>query len=337
MNRFIFRRFLWMVVVLFAVSVITFGLMHAVPGGPFSAEKALPPETMRQLNAKYHLDAPITIQYLEYMRDIFVPVVMSGTQQKSLEHDYLINLRLPFGDNVVLHWANFGPSIKSTSRTVNDIFRDNFPLSFQLGILSLIVSVAIGLPLGIASALRRNTIYDYVGMGVAIFGASVPVIIIAPLMQYIFGVQLKWLPLTGWGTAKQAILPALTLGIGSSAVIARLARASILQTMNEDFIRTARAKGLRERRIIAVHILKNSMIPVVTIFGPMLAYLVTGTFVVETIFAIPGMGRFFVTSITGRDYPVIMGTVLFFAIFLVTANTVVDIVYVWLDPRIHYA
>src|SRR5689334_20894799 len=209
MGRFIVRRFFWMLLVLFVVSLITFGLMHAVPGGPFSGAKALPAQTIAQLNAKYHLDEPIVMQYIEYVRDIFVPVVMTGPQQKSLDHDYLINVKLPFGDNAMLRWANFGPSIKSTSRTVNDIFRENLPLSFQLGILSLIVSVALGFPLGIVSALKRNTLYDYAGMGIAIFGASVPVIIIAPVVQYVFGVQLKWLPVTGWGTASQAILPAL--------------------------------------------------------------------------------------------------------------------------------
>lgn len=323
--------------VLFVVSVITFGLMHAVPGGPFSSQKALPEQTIAQLNAKYHLDQPVVVQYLQYIGDILIPVVRTGQQQKSLDHDYLINIKLPLGDNATLRWANFGPSIKSTSRTVNDIFRENLPISFQLGILSFLVALAIGFPLGILSAVRRNTVYDYVGMTMALLGVSVPIIIIAPLFQYLFGVQLRWLPLTGWGNLNQMILPALALGLGSSALIARLTRASVLQNLNEDYVRTARAKGLREGSVISGHVLKNSLIPVVTILGPMVAYLVTGTFVVETIFAIPGMGRFFVTSITGRDYPVIMGTILLFAVFLVLANTVVDIIYIWLDPRIHYA
>jgi ABC-type dipeptide/oligopeptide/nickel transport system permease component len=262
---------------------------------------------------------------------------MTGKQQKSLDHDYLINVKLPFGDNATFRWMNFGPSFKSTSRTVNDIFRDNFPVSFQLGMIALIVSATLGVPLGILAALKRNTIYDYTGMGIAIVGVAIPVIITAPLLQYFFGVELKWLPLTGWGNANQAILPSLTLGFGEAAIIARLTRASLLQVLNDDYIRTARAKGLSERRIIGVHALRNSMIPVVTVFGPAIAYLVTGTFVVETIFGIPGMGRFFVTSITGRDYPVIMGTILIFAVLLVFVNTLVDIVYVWLDPRIRYS
>ena len=277
---------------------------------------------------------PYINQYLDYVSDILIPTIMTGTQPKSLDHDYLINLSFPLGDQTTLRWINFGPSFKSLSRSVNDIFRENFPISFQLGIVSLIIATVLGVPLGIVSALKRNTFYDYAGMGIAILGVSVPVIITAPLLQYLFGVEWKLLPLTGWGTPGQTILPALTLGFGSAAIIARLTRASLLQVLNEDYIRTARAKGLGERRVVTVHALKNSLIPVVTVFGPLMAYLVTGTFVVETIFGIPGMGRYFVTSITGRDYPVIMGTILVFAALLVIANTLVDFVYIWLDPRI---
>lgn len=336
MRKFIVQRLLWMLLVLFVVSLTTFILMHAVPGGPFSREKPLPPQALEQMNAKYNLDDPLPIQYLDYVTDILIPVIMTGEQQRSLDHEYLISISLPFGDNATLRWMNFGPSFKSTSRTVNDIFRENFPISFQLGMMSVIVATVIGLPLGIVAALKRNTVYDYAGMGLAIAGIAVPVIISAPLLQYLFGVQLKWLPLTGWGNFNQMILPVLTLGFGQSALMARLTRATLLQVLNEDYIRTARAKGLLERRVINVHAMKNCMIPVVTVFGPLIAYLVTGTFVVETIYGIPGMGRFFVTSITGRDYPVIMGTILVFATILVVANTVVDIAYVWLDPRIRY-
>jgi ABC-type dipeptide/oligopeptide/nickel transport system permease component len=335
-GKFIARRMLWMALVLLVIALTTFALMHAVPGGPFSRDKPLPAQTLAQLNQKYHLDDPLPVQFVTYIGDIVIPVVTSGPQQRSLDHNYLMNLRLPWGDHTMLRWMNFGPSFKSTSRTVNDIFRENFPISFQLGLISVVVAAAIGLPLGVLSALKRNTFYDYVGMGAAIVGVSVPVIIVAPVVQYLFGVQLKWLPLTGWGNLNQMILPALTLGFGQAALIARLTRASLLQVLNDDYIRTARAKGLTERRVIGIHALKNAILPVITVIGPMIAYLVTGTFVVETIFGIPGMGRFFVTSITGRDYPVIMGTILVFAALLVAANTVVDIAYVWLDPRIRY-
>jgi ABC-type dipeptide/oligopeptide/nickel transport system permease component len=249
---------------------------------------------------------------------------------------------------------NFGPSFSSRSRTVNDIFRDQLPISIQLGLLALLVAITIGMPLGILGALKQNTILDYLGMSVAIFGVSVPVIVLGPILIWIFGVTLKVLPPTGWGAKppfilgflpsdlswdnfwKYAIMPAVALGLGSSAIIARLTRASLLQVVREDYIRTARAKGLRENLVITRHALKNSLIPVVTILGPMFAALVTGTFVTELTFGIPGMGRYFVTSITNRDYPVIMGTILLYAFFLVIANLVVDIVYAFLDPRIRY-
>jgi ABC-type dipeptide/oligopeptide/nickel transport system permease component len=336
MSEFITRRVLWMVFVLFVVTVITFILMHAVPGGPFSTEKALPESTIEQLNEKYNLDDPLVMQYVEYMKDILIPVVMTGQQQKSLDHEYLINISLPFDDDATLRWVNFGPSYKSVSRPVNDIFRENLPISAQLGVLGVLIAACIGIPLGVIAGLKRNTVYDYAGMGIAVLGVSVPVIIMAPVLQYVFGVLLGWLPVTGWGEPKQMILPTFALGFSQSAVLARLTRASMLQVMHEDYIRTARAKGLRERRVVVVHVLKNSMIPVITVIGPMLAYLMAGTFVVETIFAIPGMGKFFVTSITGRDYPVIMGTILVMAIFLVLANVIVDVVYAWIDPRIRF-
>jgi ABC-type dipeptide/oligopeptide/nickel transport system permease component len=278
----------------------------------------------------------VHLQFLDYISDILIPVVLTGEQPRSLDHEYLVNVPLSLGDNATLRWMNFGPSFKSTRRTVNDIFRENFPVSFQLGVISLIIASVLGIPLGIISALKHNGFLDYLGMGLAIVGVSVPVIIVAPIVQYYFGVQLRLLPLTGWGSIDRMILPSLTLGFGQAALIARLTRASLLQVLNEDYIRTARAKGLNERRVVNVHALRNGIIPIVTIFGPMVAYLVTGTFVVETIFGIPGMGHFFVTSINGRDYPVIMGTILVFATLLVLANTVVDIAYVWLDPRIRY-
>jgi len=334
--KFIVRRILWMFLVLFVISLITFALMHAVPGGPFTEEKRLPAEIQARLKAKYKLDAPLHIQYLTFIRDITVPIVTTGEQSNYLDHEYLINISLPFGDQATLRWMNFGPSYRTFGRTVNDIFRDNLPVSMKLGATAFLVTVTFGIPLGIISALRRNSLTDYAAMGAAVLGVSVPVIILAPVLQYLFGVQLKWLPVSGWGDPKQMILPAFALGVANSALIARLTRASLLQVMNQDYIRTARAKGLPERKVIVVHALKNGLIPIVTVLGPMVAYLLTGTFVVETIFGIPGMGKFFVTSVSGRDYPIIMGTVLLAATFLVIANTVVDIAYIWLDPRIRH-
>ncbi len=336
-GRFILRRILWMLLVLLVISLITFVLMHAVPGGPFTLEaKQLPEQTIRQLEAKYHLDAPLYVQYLSFVRDVAVPVITMGDQPAYRDHEFLINISLPGKQQAKLRWMNFGPSYRAVGRTVSDIFRDNLPVSMRLGALAFLVTVGVGFPLGIVSALRRNTWLDYAAMCLAILGVSVPVIVLAPVLQYLFGVRLKVLPVSGWGSPQHLILPAFALGIADAAVVARLTRASLLQVLNQDYIRTARAKGLSERRVILVHALKNSLIPVVTVLGPMLAYLLTGTFVVETIFGIPGMGRFFVTSISGRDYQVIMGTVLLFAVFLVVANTLVDIVYVWIDPRIRH-
>lgn len=338
MARFIARRILWMLLVLLVLSMITFMLMRLVPGGPFDREKPLPAATIKLLEERYNLNAPLHEQYLSYVSDIALPHITYGRQRPSSAEDFLINVPLPaaFGDEATLRWINFGPTYKSRSRSVNSIFRENLPVSFQLGLAALTVAAAIGIPLGTVAALKRNTPIDYASMGVAIMGVSVPVIVTAPVLQYLFGVQWRLLPVTGWGRLEHMILPAFALGFVSSALLARLTRASLLQVMDEDYIRTARAKGLSERRVITLHALKNSLIPVVTVLGPLFAVLVTGTFVVEVIFGIPGMGRYFVTSITGRDYPVIMGTILLYAFFLVVSNMLVDIVYVWLDPRIRF-
>jgi ABC-type dipeptide/oligopeptide/nickel transport system permease component len=336
MGKFIVRRFLWMLLVLFVVSVITFGLMHAVPGGPFAREKPLPEATIAQLNEKYRLDEPLVIQYLYYITDIMVPRVTTGRIPPSSSEDYLFNIPLPafVGEEAALRWMNFGPSYRARGRSVNDIFRDNLIVSAQLGVAAITLALAVGMPLGIVAARNRNRWPDYLSMGIAVFGVSIPVIISAPLLQYLFGVQWRLFPVTGWGTPAHLVLPAMALGFINSAIIARLTRASLLQVMHEDYIRTAYAKGLGERPVLLRHALRNSLIPVITVLGPLFAALVTGTFVIETVFGIPGMGRYFVSSVQSRDYPVIMGTILLYAFLLVVANMVVDIVYAWVDPRI---
>lgn len=348
MLRFIVRRLLWMFLVLFVVSVVTFGLMHSVPGGPFDKDKKVSDQVKANLEARYHLDWPIWRQYADYAYNVLVPRITTTKPSGSLMDQYLIEFKV---GSVYFRWMNFGPSYASRSRTVNDIFRDQLPVSAQLGVYALLFAMCLGIPLGIISALRQNTLVDYIGMTVAIFGVSVPVIVMGPILVSIFAVWLKWLPPTGWGAkppfllgilpkeispdyVRSAIMPTVALGLGSSAVLARLTRASLLQVIREDYIRTARAKGLAERVVIVRHALKNSLIPVATVLGPMFAALVTGTFVTEQIFGIPGMGRYFVTSISNRDYPVIMGTILLYALVLVLANVVVDIVYALLDPRI---
>jgi len=348
-GRYIVRRLLWLIGVLFVVSLITFGLMHSVPGGPFDREKALPDEIIANLNERYHLDEPLPVQYLLYVYEALVPQLSSTPPGISQLDDGMINIKV--GGALWLKWMNFGPSYVSRTRTVNDIFRDNLPLSFQLGVMALAVSVAIGLPLGVMAALRHNTFMDYTGMSFAILGVSVPVIVLGPILIAIFGVSLGWLPPTGWGAKppwtlglfpselnldyfRYACMPVFALGVGSAAVIARVSRASLLQVIREDYIRTARAKGLVERLVVTRHALKNSLIPVVTVLGPLFAALVTGTFVTELIFGLPGMGKYFVTSIGNRDYPVIMGTTLLFGVAIIIANLLVDLTYALLDPRI---
>jgi ABC-type dipeptide/oligopeptide/nickel transport system permease component len=351
MANYVIRRFIYMFVVLIVVSGITFMLMHAVPGGPFDNEKKLPPEIKANLEKRYHLNDPLPVQYFSYLQNVFIPRILDRAPTKSLEDDYLITIKI--GGNHWFQWANFGPSFSSKSRTVNDIFREQLPVSFQLGTMALLLAIIIGIPLGLISALNQNSWVDYTGMGIAILGVSLPTIVLAPILIGVFGVGLKWLPPTGWGAKppfvfglfpshfgwdyfKFAILPAMVLGFGSSAVIARLTRASLLQVVQEDYIRTARAKGLPYHLVIFKHALRNSLIPVVTILGPMFAALVTGTFITELVFSIPGLGRYFVTSISNRDYPVIMGTILLYAVFLVFSNLLVDILYAYLDPRIRY-
>lgn len=305
MLRYIVRRLLWMIPVLLFISIVTFALSHAVPGGPFDREKKLPPEVVANLEKYYGLDKPLHVQYLTYVGNILTKF-------------------------------DFGPSMRQRGRTVNEIFAAHLPISAQLGVLALLVALFIGIPLGIVAALKQNTFWDYLGMGVAVFGVSVPNIVLGPLLIWIFALTLGWLPVAGWGKPSQMILPAIALGMTSSAIIGRLTRASMLQVIREDYIRTARAKGLTERMIMIRHALKNAFIPVATVLGPMFAALTTGTFVVEQIFAIPGMGKYFITSVTNRDYAVVMGTTLLYAVFLVIANLAVDITYAFLDPRIRY-
>jgi ABC-type dipeptide/oligopeptide/nickel transport system permease component len=303
MLRYVLRRLLAMIPVLFFISVITFGLAHAVPGGPFDREHRLPPEIIANLERYYGLDQPVWKQYIDYM-------------------------------GKVITRFDFGPSYASRSRRVNDIFAAHLPVSAQLGFLALLTALGIGIPLGILGALKQNTMWDYLSMAFAVFGVSVPNIVLGPLLIMVFALGLGWFPVAGWGSPDRMVLPVVALGLSQSALIARLTRASMLQVVREDYMRTARAKGLQERVIMVRHGLKNAFIPVATLLGPLFAFLVTGTFVVEQIFAVPGMGRYFVTSITNRDYPVVMGTILLYAIILVLANLAVDVTYAFLDPRI---
>lgn len=315
MGRYIVRRLLLIFPVLLFISLVTFGLMHAVPGGPFDREKPLPEEIIANLNKHYGLDQPLWKQYTDYM----------GFTRK------------PTGEYAGVLQGKLGPTYDSRSRTVNDIIRDHLPVSATLGLAALLIAVGLGIPLGVIAALKQNSWWDYLSMGIAIFGVSVPNVVLGPLLILIFALGLGWLPVAGWGRPAKLIMPALALGLSSSAIIARMTRASMLQVIREDYIRTARAKGLGERAVMVRHALKNAFIPVATILGPMFAVLLTGTFVVERIFAIPGLGRHFIVSIGNRNHPVIMGTTLLYALFIVVANLLVDITYAYLDPRIEYS
>ncbi len=303
MLSFIVRRILWLIPVILIISMITFALMLSVPGNPFegTGERPLPPETVARLRAHYGLDDSIPVQYLRYMQNL---------------------LR-----------GDLGPSYASR-RSVNEMVASGLPISATLGMLGLVVALSIGIPLGVASALNQNRAIDYFAMFFAMAGVSVPAMTSAPLFIWIFSINLGWLPVARWGTWQQAVMPAIILGIGPAAVLARLTRASMLQVIREDYIRTARAKGVPERRITVRHALKNALIPVITVLGPLFASMVTGAVVVERIFAIPGMGGYFVGGVSSRDYPVIMGMVLVYTFFLVLSNLAVDLAYAWVDPRI---
>jgi ABC-type dipeptide/oligopeptide/nickel transport system permease component len=306
MTRYIIRRFLQFIPVLLAVTLSTFVLVRVIPGGPFDriGDKTLPPEIVANLEAKYGLDKPVWQQYLKYLWD--------------------------------LARFDLGPSFSYRTQTVNDLIRDSLPISAHLGAMALLVGLAIGIPAGCISALRQHTAVDYGTTFCAILGQSIPNIVLGPVLIWLFALRLGWLPVARWEGPKYWILPTLTLGSGLSAGVARLTRGSLLQVIQEDYIRTARSKGLREAIVVARHALKNSMIPVVTVLGPLFAGVLTGGFTVEMIFGIPGLGRHFTTSIGNRDYPVVMGTTLLYAVLIVIANLFVDIAYAWLDPRIRY-
>lgn len=302
MLQLIIKRTLMAIPVLWIVASMTFLLVRIVPGGPFDAEKHLPPEIVANIKAKYHLDKPVPEQYLLYME------------------------RLVRGD--------LGVSYKYVNRTVDDILCDAFPVSLQLGSCALLLAVLIGVPLGTVAAVRRGTAWDWSAMFLSTVGVSVPGFLIGALLIFVFGIWLKILPVALWEGWRNMILPAVTLCVGPAAYLARLTRASVLDVLEKDWVRTARSKGLSDRRTIFRHVLRNALVPVATVLGPLTAILITGSFVVEYIYAIPGMGRFFITAVSNRDYDLIIGTTLVFALLLIIANTIVDIAYQILDPRI---
>lgn len=302
MARFLLNRLLSMVLALWLIITLTFIIMHAVPGGPFASEKQLPAAVKKNLEERYHLNDPLWKQYVDYL-------------------------------NNLVH-GDLGPSFRYEHQTVNKIIKTTFPVSATLGALAVIVSLVVGLLAGIISALRQNKWQDYLAMVLATLSFSVPSFILSGLLMYVFAYKLNWLPTAMWGTWQQAVLPTLALAALPTAFIARLMRSSMLEVLQQDYLRTARAKGLSEQVIVARHAIKNAILPVVTYLGPLIATILTGSFVVEFIFAIPGLGRWFVQSVSNRDYTVIMGVTVFYSAFLMLMNFLVDIAYSWIDPRI---
>jgi oligopeptide transport system permease protein len=304
-TRYLIRRLLWIIPVLFAVSIITFTLMHAVPGGPWAREKALPPNVIAALNAKYGLDDPVPLQYIHWVGNLLQ--------------------------------GNLGPSYKFVDRSVNDIVGSGLWTTIQLGLMAFALSVFVGIPLGIFAALGHNRWPDYLSTGISIIGIAMPSFVLAILLIILFGVTLHVLPTKGWKGPDTWILPVIALAGFPIAVIARYTRASMLEVTRKDYIRTAQAKGVADSKVVSRHMIRNALIPVVTILGPTLAFLVTGSFIIETIFSIPGVGRYYVTSISQHDYGVLMAMTILYAFVVAFLNLVVDVLYAYIDPRIRYS
>ena len=303
MTTFIIRRVFWTIPVILLVVFMTFVLMRQIEGNPFrTSDRAVPAEIQRNLERKFGLDQPWYVQYWRYVKGV-------GT-------------------------FDFGPSLVLRNRDVNDIIKEHFPPSLQLGGLAFLFAIVFGVLLGALSALRANTWVDYSAMFFSNVGFAIPSFLLATVFIYFFALQWGLFPTSGWTTWQSKVLPVIALGIGPMAAFARLVRGTMLETMQQDYIRTAKAKGLRWRRVVGLHVLRNSLIPVVTAAGPTLGFLITGSFVIEQIFAIPGIGRYYVTAVQARDYSVVMGLTVLLAVIVIIANLVVDVLYGFLDPRI---
>jgi len=308
MIRFIIRRLLSLIPTLFLIITFSFFIMKAAPGGPFSADRNIPPEVLANINKAYHLDEPILKQYVRYLGNILK--------------------------------GDFGPSFRYKDYTVNQLIGNTLPNSLLLGVTSLCCALFFGLLVGFVSAVKQNSPADYASMSVAVIGISVPLFVVGPVLMYIFAVKLKWLPTSGWITGRKGlktlVMPALALSLPYFAYIARLSRASILEVLRSDYIRTAYAKGLSYPTVLFKHALKGAMLPVISYLGPAFAGIITGSVVIEKIFLVPGLGTFFVQSALNRDYTLIMGTVVMYSIILILMNFVVDVLYAVIDPRISY-
>lgn len=310
MAKYILKRLVYSFLTIFLIVALTFFMMHALPGDPFSTGKAIDPQIMAALKEKYDLDKPVPQQFVKYCMN-----VLQGDLGTSLQY----------------------------KRPVVDIIGESFPYSFELGVRALIFATVAGLLLGILAAVKRGTVWDSGSMLVAMLGVSMPSFIIGALLQFFLGLQLQKalgfsvFPITGWTTEMSKILPAFALGFGTLAIVSRLMRTSMLDVLNQDYIKTAKAKGLSHKKIIWRHAVRNAIMPIVTVMGPQAAAILTGALVVEKLFSIPGMGKFFVTSINNNDFTMIAGTTIFYGVFLVAANLIVDILYCFIDPRVKLA
>jgi oligopeptide transport system permease protein len=305
MLRFIFKRILEAIPVLFIVATITFFLLHRMPGGPFDTERPMTPEVKKQVDAYYGLDKPEIQQYWEYMK------------------------------RLVLH-GDFGMSQKYFGWSVNELLAGSLPVSLELGLEGLLFALFFGLIAGVSASLRKNTVGDYVPMSIATLGICIPSFVTGPLLILVFGIFLGWFNTSGWFFPRDRVLPAMTLGLYYMAYISRLTRGGMLEILNQDFIRTARAKGASQWRIVGRHSLRGGLLSVVSFLGPAVSGIVTGSLVVETIFDIPGAARFFIGAAFNRDGPMLMGTTLVYAVLVVMMNLLADIVQVWMNPRLRF-
>jgi len=303
MLKIILKRFAVSIPVLLIVITVTFFFIRLAPGGPFDTEKAVPPEIMENLNAYYNLNKPVFNQYLDYLQN------------------------LVHGD--------FGPSFRHSNRTVTEMILAGLPVTFELGVYSLLIAIFIGILAGFSAALKPNSFRDYIPMAFAMTGICMPMFLLGPLLVLVFGIWFEWLPVSGWGTLPgDKLLPSITMGTAYAAYIARLTRGGMLEVLYQDFIRTARAKGLPEAMVVVRHALKGGLVPVVSFIGPAIAGLLSGSFVVETIFQIPGLGRFYVQAAFNRDYTMILGTTVLYSALIIFFNLFSDILTKWLDPRL---
>ena len=304
MFKFIARRLLETIPVLFVIITGSFFMIRLAPGGPFDSERRMTPEVQRNLNAYYGYDKPLPVQYFRYMGKLF------------------------HGD--------LGPSTKNASRTVNELIGESFPVSLELGCYAIVIAMTIGITAGIVASLRPNTATDYVPMSLAMAGICLPTFVLGPILVLVFALWLRWFNPSGWNEPADRVLPALTLGLFYAAYFARLTRGGMLEILGQDYIRTARAKGAGELRVVLKHALRGGLLPVVSYLGPALAGIISGSFVVEKIFQVPGIGRSFIESALNRDHAMIMGTVIFFAMLIIAFNLLVDVLQVFLNPRLRF-